>query len=103
MIHDIISIPCRSGGVPRIGQDGYYTCVFHAHEWVRPDKAYGYDQLVYVCENYHADIVDFKEYSHRELGIPKYEMCIETLDTIKMRFVYFLRKQKQIAKRILEK
>ena len=103
LIHDIISIPCRSGGVPRIGQDGYYTCVFHAHEWMRHDKAYGYDQLVYVCENYHEDIVDFKEYSQRELGITKYEMCIETLDTIKARLIYFLRKQKQIAKRILEK
>lgn len=33
------------------------------------------------------DIVDFKEYSQRELGIPKYEMCIETLDTIKARLV----------------
>ena len=46
----ILCIPCRSGGCPKIGKGGYYTAVFHAHEWVRPDKKKGFEDLVHLCK-----------------------------------------------------
>ena len=103
LIHDIISIPCRAAGVPHIGRYGYYTCVFHAHEWVRPDKAYGFEQLVDVCEAFHDDIVDFKEYCNRELGNPKYQGGIEYLETKVTRLNYAIYNKKKLIKVLLKK
>lgn len=61
-------IPCRSSGCPIIKKNGYYTAVFHAHEWIRDDKSKCYDELVELCKKYHNDIVDFYEYSNRSNG-----------------------------------
>lgn len=61
----IMCIPCKSSGCPKIGKAGYYTAVFHAHEWARPEKAYGFDQLENLCRRYHSEIVPFQEYSTR--------------------------------------
>lgn len=66
--HGIICLPCRSGGVPRIKNTGYYTAVLHAHEWVRPDKARGYDSLKWLCDNFKGDITDFSTYANRSCG-----------------------------------
>lgn len=63
--YGITSIPCRSAGVPKITKKGYYTAVFHVHEWVRPEKAYGYEQLVKLCKTYGQDIVGFDEFNDR--------------------------------------
>jgi len=65
----VIAVPCRASGVPKIGKKGYYTAVFHAHEWKRPDKAYGYKQLVELCKKYSSDIISFEEYKKRKCGI----------------------------------
>lgn len=64
----VLCIPCRSGGCPKIEKKGYYTAVFHAHEWVRPEKADGYIQLEKLCEEYSKDIVSFEEYCKRPEG-----------------------------------
>lgn len=64
----VLCIPCRSGGCPKIEKKGYYTAVFHAHEWVRPEKAGGYIQLEKLCEEYSKDIVSFEEYCKRPEG-----------------------------------
>lgn len=63
-----ICIPCRSSGVPKIGKTGYYTAVFHPHEWTRLDKAEGYNALVELCDKYHDDVVGFDEYVRRKPG-----------------------------------
>lgn len=99
LIHDIISIPCRSGGVPNIKKQGYYTCVFHAHEWVRSDKSYCYDEFKFVCENYHNDIVGFSEYIERELGNSGWEQKIEYLDTNINRAKFYAIKLRNFFKR----
>lgn len=65
---DILCIPCRTSGCPSIGRSGYYTAVFHAHEWARPEKADGYIQLEELCKTYADDIVSFEEYSNRTAG-----------------------------------
>ncbi len=62
----VACLPCRSGGVPRIGKCGYYTAVFHAHEWNRPDKAEEYMRLKRLCRMYQSDIVSFDEYNDRK-------------------------------------
>lgn len=64
----IMCIPCRSGGCPKIRKNGYYTAVFHAHEWSRPDKAYGYKELKNLCTKYYRDVVSFDEYVKRKTG-----------------------------------
>lgn len=64
----ILCIPCRFGGCPKIKDSGYYTAVFHAHEWVRPDKAQGYKQLATVLKNHTNEIVTFDEYAERTVG-----------------------------------
>ena len=55
-------------GALKLGKKGYYTAVFHAHEWVRPEKADGYIQLEKLCEEYSKDIVSFEEYCKRPEG-----------------------------------
>ena len=64
----VACLPCRSGGVPRIGKCGYYTAVFHAHEWARPDKAEEYMKLKRLCRMYQSDIVSFDQYNDRKAG-----------------------------------
>lgn len=64
----LIAIPCRASGVPKIRNLGYYTAVFHAHEWSREDKAFGYNQLVNLCEKYSSDIVTFDDYKKQRIG-----------------------------------
>ena len=66
--HGIICVPCRTGGVPKIGKKGLYTAVFHAHEWSRPEKARGYDNLVFLCERYSDQIVSFNEFVNEKKG-----------------------------------
>ena len=64
----IMCIPCRASGCPKIGISGYYTAVFHAHEWARPDKAHGSDQLVHLCKEHQKKIVTFKEFAEQKQG-----------------------------------
>lgn len=68
--HGVICIPCRSSGCPTIRKDGYYTAVFHAHEWARSEKAGSYDRLRRLCEQYSEHIVGFEEYARRACGNP---------------------------------
>lgn len=74
----IICVPCRSTGCPPIKGKGHYTAVFHAHEWVRPDKKEGYNQLVNLCRDYNHEIVNFQSYVDRPLG----STSIQILDEI---------------------
>jgi predicted deacetylase len=62
----VVCIPCRSGGVPKIKEKGYYTAIFHAHEWVRPEKYEGYSRLCNLCKTYSRDIVSFDDYNTRK-------------------------------------
>lgn len=66
----IVCLPCRASGVPLIKGKGYYTAVFHAHEWVRSDKAQGYEALKDLCKNHTAEIVDFDTYRQQPMGNP---------------------------------
>lgn len=77
MRQGILCIPCRSSGCPKIRRKGYYTAVFHAHEWVRPDKADGYRNLEELCQKYTNDIVDFDEYVKRKSGNPQWQKLNE--------------------------
>jgi predicted deacetylase len=86
--YGVLCIPCRSGGVPKIKRKGYYTAVFHAHEWARLDKAQGYNQLVKLCENYADDIVDFNTYNDR-VGSTK--TCDRIDEWIYVRFQRYVR------------
>lgn len=62
--HGIILLPCRSGGIPRMRMnDGYYTAVLHAHEWVRADKRGDYNRYKELLENHNREIVGFDDFS----------------------------------------
>lgn len=67
--HGIICIPCRTGGIPKIKKDGYYTVVLHAHEWNMPEKADAFDRFKTICENYKNCFVDFREFTDRKCGV----------------------------------
>lgn len=73
----ILCVPCRSSGCPAIRFNGYYTAVFHAHEWVREDKAFAYKEFVSLLENHQQDIVDFNEFASRKEGHPFVQMISE--------------------------
>lgn len=61
-------LPCRDGGARSLLKSEYSTIVFHPSEWVRPDKAYGYDHLRSFCELHKDEIVDFTQYSQQPVG-----------------------------------
>lgn len=73
----ILCIPCRASGCPHIGRAGYYTAVFHAHEWTRKDKAEGYTQLEKLCFEHSDEIVSFEEYSKRSKGNAYVQILLE--------------------------
>lgn len=47
---------------------GHYTAIFHAHEWVKPEKAKDYDELHELCQRHRDEIVDFDEYRMQKTG-----------------------------------
>lgn len=59
----IVCIPCRSSGCPEIGKDGYYTAVFHAHEWTKPEKAAGFQKLVRLCREHREELCSFEDFA----------------------------------------
>jgi predicted deacetylase len=63
--HGIKCIPCRDAGVPRIFPWGYYTAVFHVHEWRRPEKAHEKVRFLKLCNKYHEDICPFSEFKEQ--------------------------------------
>lgn len=85
MLYGVQCLPCRSAGCPVIRKKGYYTAVFHAHEWVRPEKESGYMELVELCRKYKDDIVDFEDYANRKSG----NKCLQSL--IERGYVVYLR------------
>lgn len=89
----IICIPCRFGGCPGIRKNGYYTAVFHAHEWVRADKVYGYEELINLCDKCHEDIVSFDEYVKRKTGSYIGQLCEEKI------YLFWIDKMKPILRK----
>lgn len=77
--HGILCIPCRSGGCPKIRSNGYYTAVFHAHEWVQPDKKAGFNDLVHLCKEYTNEIVPFDDYVDQTIGLPVIQFLNEKM------------------------
>lgn len=57
----IMCVPCKHGGVPRIGKNGMYTVVFHTNMWALNGNK-GYDNFKKICNIYHEDIVSWDDY-----------------------------------------
>jgi hypothetical protein len=55
----IVCVPCRSGGIPRIGKRGLYTVVLHTNTWAYDIEMKQFKSLIDICNNYNDDIVDF--------------------------------------------
>ena len=68
ILEGIKCLPCRAGGAAVIKGNGYYTSVFHAHEWTRPNKAYAFDELKETLELYASHVVPFEEYCKQPIG-----------------------------------
>lgn len=81
-VEGVKCLPCRSGGMPKIKGSGYYTAVFHAHEWRRADKAYGFDDLNKVLSLYSNDIVSFNDYCEQPAGSVLFQRIDEYLYVI---------------------
>lgn len=104
MRHGVLCIPCRSSGCPEVKRSGYYTAVFHAQEWMRPDKAYGYNQLKQICELYSDEIVTFSDYAKCKAGKPLFQSIDEHLYLIyEYKIKVFLRPTVHLAKITFQK
>lgn len=89
----IICLPCRTGGIPQIKKDGYYTVVLHAHEWNIPQKADAFDRFVALCEANEGSFVDFHEFADRKCGISRIEQLEEALVVLWRRQLYPMARQ----------
>ena len=85
---NVVCIPCKARGCPKIKRKGYYTAVFHAHEWVRNDKKQGFEDLKNLCEQYKEDIVPFYMFANQPLGNTYIQNLIEFLS---VRYYRYLR------------
>lgn len=64
------------------------TYVFHAHEWVRKEKAAAYDKLCLICKNHSHDIVSTHEYLDIPCGNPMIQKIDEYLYMSWCRYLY---------------
>lgn len=62
-------LPDRDSGCPRIRHRSLYTAVFHAHEWVKPNKEYAYADLKNLLSYHKDNIVTWNEYMQTSSGI----------------------------------
>lgn len=74
-IHNIICIPARSPGMPRLSIGTNHTAVFHTHEWAFENKRYCYHQFVNLIEQHHNEILTWFEY----INIPKGNLFLQRL------------------------
>lgn len=100
----IICIPCRSNGIPKIGTNGFYTAVNHAHQWVREDKKNEYVCLQRLCENYKRDFISFDEFKNWPCGWSPWQRKDEQLYMYyRKRIVPHLVKIKHAIEKLLRK
>ena len=64
--HGVKFLPCRNTGHAIIKGGGWYTSIFHAHEWVNKKKSHSYDKLKKSLEEYQGCFVSFEEYKRQE-------------------------------------
>lgn len=99
VINGVMCIPCRNGGCFRIGRNGIYTAVFHTNSWLDSNSLVGYDYLVYLCEKYAKDIVNFKELENSGVGNAFVQEIDEKLYVFYFRYIRpILSKIKHIIK-----
>lgn len=79
MRHGIICVPARSSGISKMRFGIYHTAILHAHEWVREDKKYAWDQLQTILNNRNNMIVNFDAIKRRNLGNSTIQMTNERL------------------------
>lgn len=69
-------LPCRSSGAAKIRGNGFFTSVFHPHEWTREEKKYDLNSFFYTINKYKSYIVTFEEYKQQPV-LPKWLMRID--------------------------
>lgn len=75
--HEIKLLPDRDSGCPRIRSRKLYTAVFHAHEWVRPDKKYAYKDLQNLLLQHSEKIVTWDEFALMKCGNLTLQQTVE--------------------------
>lgn len=79
MLDHVKCLPCRANGCPVIGKSGYYTAVFHAHEWERKEKEYDFHEFCNLIEKYNENIVPFEIYAKQPLGNLHFQRITESV------------------------
>lgn len=85
--YGIKCVPCRTTGVPKIKNKGNYTAVFHAHEWVRSDKAHAYNELENLLKKYSNSIKDFDIFVNQPQGNYAIQNIIEKVTVFYLRYI----------------
>lgn len=80
---NIMCVPCRTGGIPKIHKYGLYTAVFHTNMWSKKEYANRSEVLRSLCQTSSAGgyISDFNElveiYTQMGRGIPVFQIAQE--------------------------
>lgn len=77
--HGIKFLPCRNGGAVKVGRSGWYTSIYHTHEWTKNEKKQAYENLKNLTSNYSHLIVSFDEYKKQPEGLSFIQIPIERL------------------------
>lgn len=77
--HGIKFLPCRNPGSARIKRNGYYTSIYHAHEWIKKEKITEFKLLCGLIERYNCRIVNFDSYRDQPLGYTNIERISEKM------------------------
>ncbi len=97
----VVCVPCRMRKASEVRKKGYFTCVFHAHEWSIKKKIDGYNLFEKICMNYNEDIVDFNAYVNQPVSNSIYNKASESLLIFYRRKIFYIlyRIYKSIMKR----
>lgn len=66
--YGITCLPERTGGIPQMKEDGYYTIVLHAHEWAKEAKKYVWNSFRELMDDDKNDFVTFNDYKNQPCG-----------------------------------
>lgn len=81
--HNVMCVPCRTGGIPIIHKHGLYIAVFHTNMWSKEAHAKKIEVLRRLCQNSYDGgwISDFNEfieiYTQMGKGIPLFQKTEE--------------------------
>lgn len=96
----IYCIPTKLFNPGKMKTNQNYTAVFHAHEWIRPEKRDGWDMFIDMCRNHREDLVEFLDMATEKPGNIFVQKCLEKGYLI---YLWYIRPQLSRVKRCIRR